>query len=257
MIGSGLEFNGRSIDPCRWLEQGGFQVIGRTADDLALDPYNRLTSDLGDHPDMFRPMLRAIKHGINGKPHPLCLDLSTLAPGDVELILRFGCEAYRSGLLAYFHHDKRCWRVRFRLQDDPLVVGFFTGTWFEKYVLERVVRGLSSLGAADDTPVLTRTQVRLPDGQDFEIDILIGTRDRVLFFECKSGNNLAANLLRYRSFVRKHLGLSAEHAGLVVLERLAPDQKLNLEYLSGMTVVNLDELDQFLRRAFIGEDHAA
>ena len=209
--------------PVRWLEGRGLEIVGTPDTDPELDPYNRLTENLGNNPEVFRSLIRAAKHWYKGKSLPVCLDLIGQNPADVERIVRFGREAHRSGLFTFFRHDRHCGRVQFQLQNDHRVINFFTGVWFEKFVLETVVCGLSDLGAGDESLALTRTVVRVPDGQMFELDILIGTHDRILFFECKSGRNIAMDLLRHRAFVRTHLRLTAKRAAFVALEQ--PDRR--------------------------------
>jgi len=247
----------KTLDLVGWLADRGITIIGSSPDYLALDRSNWLANFLGDNSEVFLPMLRSIKRGINGAPRLVTLNVSSMSRRAVNLITEFGREAYRRGLFAYFHHDWRNRRVLLQLRDDSLVISFFTGGWFENYVLQRAVLRLSGIGASDRSPVLMGVKVRLRSGAEREIDILVGIGDRVLFFECKSGNNFPDGITQCHSVARDYLELPPERAGLVVLERLTADQKVSLEYLSGVSVVNVRDLDQFLYRAVMGEGRAA
>jgi hypothetical protein len=239
----------RSIDLTPWLEERGIRVVGSSANRPTIDRSNRLSLYMGDHIVALLPMLRIIKQRLNGRPHPVSLNLQHLPPAQIEHIIHFGLQAQRNGLFAYFRYEKRRHHVYLLVQDDPRVIGFVTGAWFERWVLERVLSRLSADGAGDEMNVLTNTNVKLPDGQDFEIDILVSTVDRVMWLECKSGNAFSSSLSRYRAIVEESFWLPPEQAGLVILDPLTSDEKTNLGLVSSMSVVNPTDLDKFLGRA--------
>ena len=235
----------RGIDLGAWLRERGAKVV-ETGGVPDLDPSNRQTRFLGDHHESIRPLLTTIRRRANGKPHPTRLDFRGLPRDQVADIVRFGGEARRNGLFRRFWHSEAQRCARFEMQHDSRVVGFFTGGWFERYVLERVVRRLSDVGAGDQNTWLQNTKVVFPSFGDAEIDILVGMPNRVLWIECRSGENYGENLARYHMIGRTFFQLPPAHAALVVLDPLTPEERINLGVLSGMTVVDLAHLDQFL-----------
>jgi hypothetical protein len=241
-----------AIDLILWLADRGISVVGSSDTGPSLDESNRLATFMGEHFQSLRPMLRMIKRSVNGRPHGAFLGLSGMPTQQVDDIMKFGAQGRRSGLFVYFYLDEHRDQVRFLIQSDPRVVAFFTGDWFERCVLERVVRRLSASGAGDDSLTLSRANIKLPDGRDGELDILVSTSERVIWLECKSGTDYSADLKRYQAIAEDCLWLPPEQAGLVILEPLWRDEKANIRLLSSMTAVNLTDLDRFLDNAIAG-----
>ena len=103
-------------DPGQWLADRGITITGSSPDYLDLDRSNWLANRLGDNPEVFAPMLREIKRRMNGVPGLVTLNTSRVSRRALKLILEFGREAYRRGLFARFHHDRRDRRVLLRVR---------------------------------------------------------------------------------------------------------------------------------------------
>jgi hypothetical protein len=247
--------------PLRWLEEHGIKTksiqpasgLDETADRAALF--------LGDRFEKLRHFYVTVKRRVEGRSklrwYPAA-DLPALVISDLCL---FGTQLLGSGFFVAFKYFKRGIRsdpdqkpvVLFDPLDDPRVRSFFTGAWLERYVFQ-VIRAevCKAQGVWDDKQLERGVRVELPNGRDAEFDVLVGLpRGGMLWIECKSGE-WQSSIPRLRDLGRR-LGLPAERSLLVVVDPLTPEQVASANTLTGMSVVQLGELRQWIKRA-IGHD---
>lgn len=235
------------IDPADWLSARGITLV-RTANQSGFDEtFDRLALYLGRRFQNIRRLYEAIKRRVGGSPEPRSLNLSNESPKVISDTCQFGKDLYQNGFLSRYRYDRETRILGFDPQRDGRVVNFFTGDWLERFVLLSALERLRALLEEGANPVVvTKAVVSLPTGQETEFDILIGLPKRILWMECKTGDwqEHAAKFGR----VSRHLGLSPEHAALVLLDPLTPEQKRNASTLSSMTVISPEEVEDFVER---------
>jgi hypothetical protein len=236
------------MNPSEWLSTRNVKVL-RTAVTGELDEtFDRLARFLGERFHSIRPFYEAIKRRVGGHPYPRAVKLTDAPPRMITDICQFASDLYNNGFLSRYRYHKETRTLVFDLQMDGRVVNFFTGDWLERYALLTAQERIETLLPEGIEPdVLTKAAVSLPDGQDTELDILLGLPDRVLWLECKTGD-WQEHAVKFGRVARQ-LCLPPEHAALVLLEPLAPEQKRNASALARMTAINPEELEEFIETA--------
>jgi len=236
------------LDPLTWLADRRIKVR-RLPEPTALEgAFDELALFLGERLVTVRPFYDAVKRRVAGRSFARTLDLTPHPPQTRSDITTFGRMLHSNGFLSQYHYQKSTRQVVFDPQPDGRVTNFFTGGWLERYVLLTAVRH-AELRLPQSLHPLTRTQVtvELPDSQITELDVLIGLPDRVLWLECKTGD--WQDHARKFDRVARHLSIPQSHSALVLLDPLSDSQKQSASALSRMTVLNPEELEEFIEQA--------
>lgn len=127
----------------------------------------------------------------------------------------------------------------------PKAQNFFSGQWLERFVLQKVQSAISQLvrerGVELDFAYLLNPQIILPNGDDFEMDMLFCVNNSFFWIEAKSGD--------YQQHIAKYakmsgiLNLDRRHA-IMVLTDITPDKSAALSSLFGMTVYALHQMEE-------------
>jgi hypothetical protein len=230
----------------QWLHDRGISIVHRRPETPLDTTYDRFARFLGTHFDTLRPFYTAMKRCLAGFPFAIPISLKDATPGQMSTVVQFGRDLHRHGFLKAFRYDQRQRLLYLQAQDAGPVTNFFTGAWLDRYVLLRTQASLRRQRV--DVETLTNLQVVLPDGRDFELDILIGSLAGILWLECKTGNNYPEFVTRYGQIAKRYMCLPATRCALVLLEPLTEDEKQSNTVLAGMSVLNLPDLDPFLAR---------
>jgi hypothetical protein len=231
-----------------WLNSRDIRIKQRPAE-IELGPsFDRFAQFLGDRFDSLRSFYAAVKQRIGGSPYPKTVSLKNLVPQQIADVAQFGYDLKRNSFLGDFRYDKKQKLVFFEPQNHGLVTNFFTGGWLERYVLLKTKEYLSRITNASEVEILKNPQIVLPDGSDFELDLLIGASSIVLWLECKTGSNYPEYVARYGQIAKKYMRIPPTHCALVLLEALTDEEKRNNSHLASMSVINLPDVDSFLAR---------
>jgi hypothetical protein len=236
------------INPVEWLKKCNITLL-RTAPTGELDEtFDRLALFLGERFHNLRPFYEAVKRRVGGHPHPRAVKLTEAPPRVISDICQFATDLHRNGFLSRCRYYRDTRTLIFDPQMDGRVVNFFTGDWLERYVLLTALKRAEPLLPEGTQPVaLTKAVVSLPDGQETELDILLGLPDRVIWIECKTGD-WQEHAVKFGRIAR-HLGVPPHQAALVLSDPLTPEQKRNASALSRMTAINPEELEEFVETA--------
>ena len=90
---------------------------------------------------------------------------------------------------------------------------------------------------------LLNPQVILPNGDDFELDLIFHVNDSYYWIEAKSGD-YQQHISKY-SKMSRILNLDFEHS-IMVLTDISPDKSAALTSLFSMTVSSLSQLEEML-----------
>jgi hypothetical protein len=98
----------------------------------------------------------------------------------------------------------------------PMAINFLTGQWLERFVKSTLLKATQGCDEALQFAYLMNPQIILPNGDDFELDVLFYLEGEIYWFEAKTG--------QYQNYVEKYarmsrlLNLDQEHAYMVLTD---------------------------------------
>lgn len=127
------------------------------------------------------------------------------------------------------------------MSESPLAINFINGKWLEEYLAIKIVNILGTLGLVykKDYDFVKNIKLRLPNGKDFELDLLFKIRDKFFWFEAKTGE-YQQYVNRYSS-VSNILNIPKDQAFIVITEIT----KTGAEAISDIFDMNVTNLESF------------
>ncbi len=125
-------------------------------------------------------------------------------------------------------------------------LNFLSGQWLERFIKEQVIDIIENTNSEVRYAYLVNPQVILPDGADFELDVIFQVEDEIFWFEAKTGE--------YQRHVEKYskmsslMGLDEKHAYMILLD-IPEAQTKTLSSLFNMTVVNVEQFPEHFERS--------
>ena len=166
-------------------------------------------------------------------------------------IFQLGTMLHSSGFLSTFEYLRHRESILFDPQEDGHVQNFLTGGWLERYVLQ-VTRQVveKRTGAWHYEQALSCAHLTLPDQSEAEFDMLLGTADKVLWVECKTGD-WQSYVKHFRTINAQFLHLPPTQAVLVLLGEVDEIDKASNGELTSMTVLDMVEFGDWLSRTIV------
>ncbi|MCW5941463.1 MAG: hypothetical protein KIS66_04480 [Fimbriimonadaceae bacterium] len=158
--------------------------------------------------------MQRLKRALNDG-RTVSLDLSRRPQETIADVTMAATMMYRAGLLEEYRYERapRC-RLQCAPGRAPIAVAFITGSWLELHVLGTLRDLVDELAMQDRTDIGLGYQIRLPNGDQFELDICcLVDRGRLIWVEAKTGDNFNALLGKYASY-RKSLKVASTDAVL-------------------------------------------
>ncbi len=235
-----------SIDLQKWLLDRGISIRQFVTESPFEESFDRIALRLGRDFEHLGDFYQALKRRIGGNGASKSIVLKNDSADRINRVLQFGEDLLRNGFLKEFRYVRSNRTILFAPQTDGRVANFITGNWLERYVVITVSEHLRNLYPGRTVEVLTNPRVTLPDGNDFELDVLIACDSIVLWFECKTGKDYPAYLAKYGIVAKRVMQLSSNHAAMILLEKLNDSEKKNNSHMAGMSVLNLKDVQRFL-----------
>jgi len=206
---------------------------GKTID--CHDSFAHLYQYMGDRFNDVAKFMKKLKTSISGgKRIRLCVKNWT--DREISTSCQLALKLYEAGFLDMYKYFKSpSFVMNFRVARVPKVINFLTGTWLECYVSGVIERNLRMGGVeyiVEKNPLVT-----LPNGKQFEMDLLFKINDDLHWFEIKSGE--------YKSYLEKYtsigrlLGIKPENRYLI----LADETQKNCDNLSKIYDINVLNLE--------------
>jgi hypothetical protein len=241
------------VEPEQWLADRGISIKTKREESPLDEAFDRLCLFLGQRFESLGPFYNAVKQSLN-TGGAKTLDLTGAPSHVISDTVQFAHMLLDHGFLADSEYIRNTQRrlLRFVPQSHGQVINFFTGGWLERYVLQTVRERVRVHFGQDAEPrFLLNPQVLLPDGSDFEFDILVGIPGSILWFECKTGN-WQEYVTRYGRINEKYMKDELCVPTLVLLDPLRPEHKQSASALAGgMRVINLSELESYLNTVLV------
>jgi len=137
------------------------------------------------------------------------------------------------------------------VQRNGKVINFFTGGWFERYVYQKI----SDLLIKNKLKFthLANPQIILPNGDDFELDLLFLIENQPLWVECKTGE-YQAYVQKY-SNARKILNIPKNRSVLIILG-ISDDIAEKLTELYDITITNETKFMDLIRLLVLNREQS-
>jgi formylglycine-generating enzyme required for sulfatase activity len=183
---------------------------------------DRMSLDLGDHYDVLAPWLVHTQQAISNKTRIFRYHLADASETTISRCVGFGRNLHNEGLLDEFDYDRATHTLSGMLSNQPEVLAFFNGGWFELYVCQKIVRLLQEQGLSYS--YLAQPVMGLPDGNRLELDLFFLVEDKPLVIECKAGRVRVEEAIRQVARYGESLGILSSQRFVVALE-LMPEQR--------------------------------
>jgi len=215
-----------------WLSSRGITVKNYKQQDTTDAVFDRLAVFLGERFASLKRLHDQIrKHLSTGGS--FTLNLASSSQEEIANSTQFCTWLHQYAFLSSYRYNRYSKTIYAAPQRVGKVINFFTGGWFERFVFIKVASLLSQSGV---TYVhLLNPQISLPNGDDFELDLIYLIEDAPLWLECKTGD--------YQSYIAKYagartiLGIPKERSVLIVLG-ISDELSSQLTDLYDITVAN-------------------
>ncbi|GIW49107.1 MAG: hypothetical protein KatS3mg079_583 [Caloramator sp.] len=149
---------------------------------------------------------------------------------------------YKNAFLSNYSYKKSSRIITGAPQRVGRVINFFTGGWLENYILNIVISELHTKGI-NDFSFVQNCQLELPNGDNFEVDMLFIVKDVPIWIECKTGD-YQRYISKYSDF-RKRMGTTKENSLLIISDLQAGLSK-NLSSTFDLTAMSLSEAKLYI-----------
>lgn len=171
------------------------------------------------------------------------MNLSQYSQAVIADITQLGRKFHDLAFLTTYHYQKSPkYLITARPNTLPEIQNFFSGQWLERYIYQ-VFTGIGRDVKASLGEAVLNPQIVLPNGDDFELDMLATANGRIYWIECKTGA-YQDHIAKYSRFAQI-LQLPVNQT-IMVLPDAHESLTLNLSRMFGMHVVNLSELHDHL-----------
>ncbi len=215
---------------------------------------DRLAQHIGSRYGAVKKLLDSIKWSLRNDK-PINLSLKNERQEVVSNCCQIASMLHEIAFFTRYRYERspKC-LLRAEPSRFPRAINFFTGGWLERYIKSEVLSAMSRAQPGKPVYVLQGAQIVLPNGDDFELDLLAGSGDETYWFEVKSGD--------YQQYVQKYarmsslLGLGPSHS-IMVLADLSRSTASAIARLFRMTVVSIADVPSFLESLFEAPAEAA
>ncbi len=207
---------------------------------------DKLAVFIGSRFSSVKSVLDIIKSNMNaGKPFKLSIkDLSQTAIADCTLLCT---NLYSIALLtSYFYQKSPIYLIHAIPNTSPKALNFFSGQWLERFVKTQILSLLRERRLK--YAIINNAQISLPNGDDFELDVLCSVEESIFWIEAKSGD-YQRHIDKYAK-MSKIMGLDKSHIFLVLTDSAVSDVLAeDLTKLYGITVSRIEKFAEHFATA--------
>jgi hypothetical protein len=179
------------------------------------------------------------------------IDIDNYSHAERSAAVQFGTLLHRHGMLKdFYYHRSPKKQLRVIPTKDGQIGQFLTGGWLEIYVSAVLTRRLRAAMSSAKFQLLYNVKGVLPDGREFEADLMAAVEGRLFWLECKTGQWQDYSA-RFRGLV-KIFGVERESAALLLIRPPDANTRARATDMLDMTLLSLEEVDDFIS-VFLGE----
>ncbi len=204
---------------------------------------DRMSVFIGSKFESVRVLLELIKANMNSG-RSFSLSLKDESQQTIAHTTNLCTNLYNIAFLTAYRYQKSpVYQLYATPSTSPRALNFYSGEWLERFVKTQVIALLKA--RLLHFSYLCNSQITLPNGDDFELDMLFEAGGEIFWLEAKTGD--------YRKHIEKYsrmsrmMGLDRSHTFMIladgsVTENIARD----LGNLFGMTVVRIERFAEQL-----------
>ncbi len=230
-----------------FLNARGIQIKVRPAEDAADQVIDSLSLFLGERYDALAGLLGKIKRAMQTGAQ-ITESLKDRPQQDISSACQFCTRLYEVAFLEQYQYFRSpTYLIKAKTTTLPKAQRFFGGQWLERFILQKVKAVYAQVSSEVSGKLafeyLINPQIILPNGDDFELDILAAMGSAIYWIEAKSGD-YQQHVAKYSKFARL-LGLDTDHCFMVLAD--VPDDRCEaLSALFSMTVCTLRSFEEKL-----------
>ena len=237
----------RSSALVSFLASRGIQIKVIPPEDASDNIIDSLSLFLGERYDALSGLLAKIKRAMQSGM-PITESLKNRSQQDVSSNCQFCTRLHEVAFLEQYQYFRSpTYLIKAKTTTLPKAQRFFAGQWLERFILQKVkavhAQVAAEISSELDFEYLLNPQIILPNGDDFELDILARFGPWVYWIEAKSGD-YQQHVAKYSKFARL-IGLDYAHS-LMVLTDVPDDRCEALSSLFSMSVCNLRSFEEKL-----------
>lgn len=244
-----------------YLKNRGILVYEGQDDLSGNEAFEHLARHLGTHfktlANFYEKVKRCVATGRGQR-----IDIDGFTPAERSAAVQFGTLLHRHGMLKdFYYHRSPKKQLRVIPTKDGQVGQFLTGGWLEIYVSSLLSRRLRAAVSPAKYQLLYNVKGALPDGREFEADVMAAVDGRLFWLECKTGNWQDYSA-RFRGLV-PIFGVDRKSGGLLLIKSPDAPTRARATDMLDMALLSLDDVDRFVN-GFLGiegdegeMDHAA
>lgn len=146
----------------------------------------------------------------------------------------------------YLYKKAPQYNISARPSSEPRAQNFFSGQWLERYIAQ-MMRQFAVDAWVPDFEILTNPQIILPNGDDFELDVLVYANGRIYWIETKTGH-YQDHIGKYSKFAEL-LDLPNDQA-IMVLPDITPEITHSLSMMYKIKAMNLGDVNEYFVTEF-------
>lgn len=225
-----------------WLASKRISIKVKPPEDPADSIIDSLSLFLGSRYSALREILLKIKRNMQ-TGGSFTENIADYSQEDISSVCQFCTRLYEIAFLEQYKYSRApYYTIKAKTTTLPKAQKFFGGQWLERYVLQQVKECHQIVKSEAGEPIsfsyLLNPQIVLPNGDDFEMDLLAAFGERFIYWiEAKSGD-YQQHVAKYSKFSRI-LGLDPDHS-FMVLTDVQDNACSALSSLFSMTVANLN-----------------
>lgn len=203
---------------------------------------------MGNRYNDIRKVYETIKRHLN-KPNGFHLDLKNATQSEISASCQLCTTLYDIAFLSEYKYDKSPrYFIHATPNKIPIAINFLTGHWLEIFIRKTIQDSLKSLPAAIEYTYLINPQIILPNGNDFELDVVFLINGEIYWVEGKTGNY--QHYINKYSHVANMLNLDKNHSFLVLTDVINPNTTYILSKTFDMTIIPVEEFKEEIKYVF-------
>jgi hypothetical protein len=209
--------------------------------DVDDDIFMKLSNYLGNRYEYLRELYAVIKPSLSNG-NSFFFNMQNKPQEVITYCTQFCSLLYKNAFLSNYSYKKSSRIITGAPQRIGRVINFFTGGWLENYISNIVISELHSKGI-NDFSFVQNCQLELPNGDNFEVDMLFIVKDVPIWIECKTGD-YQRYISKYSDF-RKRMGTTKENS-LLIISDLQMGLSKNLSSTFDLTAMSLSEAKLYI-----------
>jgi hypothetical protein len=199
--------------------------------------HERIASAIGDSYDDIEPFLKALKYSASNKI-PVTISTFKFTKQAKAKCVTLGNLLFKNAMLENYYFKQEKNQIYAKMSENPSVINFITGHWMEIYIFNTLQNMLDSYRKQYNSEIETygNLQISLPDGNNFELDILGFINAQPLWIECKTGL-FQDSITKYKNFGSKfHI---PHQNSLMVISGISDEQASSISEIHGFNICTL------------------